>query len=107
MPPLFDENQQPDESELVDSISNKVPRTHKVVLILQGFNQETGDLTNFAEHCKWDYTTDNIAVDNFSASYEDSDTNRHKKRSKKFNEREENGKKHCKKNSSLYFSVHG
>ena len=41
MPPLFDKNQQLDESELVDSLANKVPISHKVVLISQGFNPET------------------------------------------------------------------
>ena len=50
---------------------------------------------------------DNIAVANFSASYKDSDTKRHKKRSKKFKEREENSKKHYKKSSSLYCFFHG
>ena len=44
MPPLFDENQQLDESELVDSITNKAPRSHKAMLISQGFNPETRDL---------------------------------------------------------------
>ena len=44
MPPLFQENQQLDESELVDSFANKSPRSHKAVLISQGFNPETGDL---------------------------------------------------------------
>ena len=34
----------------------------------------------------------------FSASYEDSDTKKNKKRSKKFKEREDNGKKLRKKN---------
>ena len=43
----------------------------------------------------------------FSTSDEDSDTKRHKKCSKKFKEREENGKKYLKKKSSLYCSLHG
>ena len=34
MPPLFDKNQQLDESELVDSLANKAPRSHKAMLIL-------------------------------------------------------------------------
>ena len=38
MPPLFDENHQLDEYELVESLSNKAPRSHKAVLISQGFN---------------------------------------------------------------------
>ena len=49
MPPLFDENQQLDESELVDSLVNKAPTSHKAMLILQGFNPETGDLATFVE----------------------------------------------------------
>ena len=43
---------------------------------------------------------------NFSASDEDSNTKRKKKRSK-FKEREENCKRQHKKNSSLYCSLHG
>ena len=38
MPPLFQENQQLDESELVYSIANKAPRSHKAMLISQGIN---------------------------------------------------------------------
>ena len=38
MPPLFDENQQLNESKLVDSLANKLPRSHKAMLILKGFN---------------------------------------------------------------------
>ena len=48
---------------------------------------------------------DNISVAKFSASDEDSDTKRHKKRSKS-KERDDKGKKHRKKNSSLYCSLH-
>ena len=77
------------------------------MLILQGFNTETGYLATFVEHCKRANTTYNIAVANFSASDEDSDTKRHKNRSKKFKESEDNGKKHRKKKSSLYLSLHG
>ena len=53
MPPLFNGNQQLDESELVQSLANKAPRSHKDMLISQGFNPETGDLETFVEeHCK-------------------------------------------------------
>ena len=38
MAPLFDKNQQLDESKLVDSLANKAPRNHKAMLILQDFN---------------------------------------------------------------------
>ena len=47
MPPLFDKNQQLDESELVDYLSNKAPRSHKAMLISQGFILETVDLATF------------------------------------------------------------
>ena len=50
MPPLFLESQKLDESELVDSLSNKAPRSHKDMLISQGFNPETRDLETFVEH---------------------------------------------------------
>ena len=105
IPPLFEENHQQDESELLDSLANKAPRSHKDMLILQGFNAETRDLATFVEYCERAKTTDNIAVAKFSASDEDSDTKRHKKRSK-FKEREDNGNKHHKKNSTLYCSLH-
>ena len=52
MPPLFHESQQLDESELVDSLANKAPRSHKDLIISQGFNLDTGDLEIFVEHCK-------------------------------------------------------
>ena len=52
MPLLFEKNQQLDESELVDSLANKAPRSHKAVLISQGFNTETGYLATFVEHCE-------------------------------------------------------
>ena len=68
MPHPFDENQQLDESELVDSLTNKVPRRNKSMLTSQGCNTETRDLKTFIEHCKWSETTDNIAVPKFSAS---------------------------------------
>ena len=49
MPSLFNDNQQLDESEIVDSLANKAPRTHKTMLISQGFNTETVDLATFVE----------------------------------------------------------
>ena len=80
MPPLFQESQQLDESELVDSIANKAPRSHKAMLISQVFNPETGDLETFVEQYEQAKTTDNIAGAKFAASDEDSDTKRKKKR---------------------------
>ena len=79
MPPLFDDNQQLDEYKIVDSLVHKAPRSHKVMLILQGFNPETVYLVTFVEHCKRAKTTDNIAMAKVSASDEDSDTKKHKK----------------------------
>ena len=38
IPPLFNDNQQVDESELMVSLSNKAPIRHKAMLISQGFN---------------------------------------------------------------------
>ena len=95
-----------DESKLVDSLANKAPRSHKAVLISQIFNPETGDLEIFVERFKRSDTTYNIDVANFPDLDEDSNTKRKKKRSN-FKEREENGKKFHKKNSSLYWSLHG
>ena len=103
---LFNDNQQLDESKLVDSLANKAPRSHKAMMILQGFNPETGDIETFAEHCEQDKATDNIDMAKFSALDEDSNTKKNTNRSKKFKECEYNGKKRC-KNSSLYCSLHG
>ena len=74
MPPLFQESQKLDESELVDSPANKAPRSHKAMLIFQGFNPETENLETFVEHCERAETTDNISGAKFAASDEDSDT---------------------------------
>ena len=46
------------------------------------FNPETGDLETSVEHCERAETMDNIAGLKFTASDEDSDTNRNKKRLK-------------------------
>ena len=97
MPPLFDDNQKFDESELVDSLAKKAPRSHKAVLIYQGFNPKTRGLKIFVEQYKRAETIDNIARAKFSASNEDSNT-KIKKKSLKFKEQDENGKKHHKNN---------
>ena len=49
-PPLFEKNQQLDESEIVHSLANKAPRIHKAMLILQDFNSETRNMATFVEH---------------------------------------------------------
>ena len=104
MSPLFQENQQLDESELVDSLANKLPRSHKAMLVSQGLNLVTVDMETFLEHCEQSETTDNIAGAMFAASDEDSDTKMKKKRPE-FKEQDENGKKCCKKQSLLYCSL--
>ena len=106
MPPLFDEKQQLDESKLVDSLANKASRSHKVVIISQGFNPETVYLATFVENCKQAETTYSIAVARFFASDKNSNNERNKKRSK-FKEREEKDTKRRKKNSSFYCSLYG
>ena len=106
MPPLFHENKQLYEPELVDSLANKAPRNHKDMLISQGFNPETGDLETFVEHCEQAETTDNISGAKFSASEEDSD-NKRKKNLPKFKEQDKHGKKRQKNHSELYCYIHG
>ena len=73
LPPLFQESQKLDESELVDSLANKAPRSHKAMLIFQGFNPETGDLETFVEHSERAETTDKISRAKFAASAKDSE----------------------------------
>ena len=94
-----------DEFKLVDYLAKKTTRIHKAMLISQGFNTETGDLETLIEHCELSKATDNIAVAKISASYEGSDTKRHKNCSKKFKENEENGKKHHEKILTLLLSL--
>ena len=56
-----------DESELVNSLANKAPITHKAMLISQGFNPETANLETFVEHCEHAETTNDIAGPKFAA----------------------------------------
>ena len=92
-----------DESELFDSLANKAPRTHKAMLIAQGFNPEIVDLETFVEHCERAETTDDIAGAKFAASDEDSEPRR-KKRTKTKND---HGKKRIKRSTKMYCSLHG
>ena len=48
LPPLFEDSQILDESELVDYLSNNALRNHKAMLISQGFNPETANLKTFS-----------------------------------------------------------
>ena len=41
LPPLFEDSQVLEESELIDFLANKAPKSHKAMLINQGFNPET------------------------------------------------------------------
>ena len=52
LPPFFEDSQVLEESELVDFLANKAPRSHKAMLINQGFNPETSTLETFVEHCE-------------------------------------------------------
>ena len=88
------------------SLANKAPRSHKAMLISQGFNPETGDLETFMEQCEQAETTDNISRAKFAASDEDSDTKRKKKRLKSKGQ-DKQGKKRKKQHSKMYFSLHG
>ena len=105
MPPLFNNNQQLYESELMDSLANKAPRSHKEMMILQSSNPETGYLATLVENWKRADTTDNISMAKYSASEKYSNKNKNKKRSKKTNECADSGKKR-RKNSSIYCSLH-
>ena len=61
LPPLFEDSQMLDESELVDSLAINSPRNHKAVLIFQGFNPETANLETFMEHCERAETTNDTS----------------------------------------------
>ena len=76
--PLFDESQVLEESELVDFLANKAPKSHKAMLINQGFNPGASTLATFFEHCERAETTDDIAGAKFAASDEESEPRRKK-----------------------------
>ena len=103
LPPLFEDSQMLDKSELVDSLANKAPRTHKEILISHGFNPDTANLKTFVEHCECVETTDVIAGAKFAASEEDSDP-RKKNRTKS---KDDHGKKRKKRSTKMYCSLHG
>ena len=103
LPPLFEDSQMLDESELVDSLANKAPITHKAMLISKGFNPETANIETFVEHCERAETTNDIAGTKFAASDEDSDP-RKKKRTKS---KDDHGKKRKKRPNKMYLSLHG
>ena len=88
---------------MVDFLTNKAPKSHKAMLIAQGFNPETSSLATFFEHCKRAETTDEIASEKFVASDEESEP-RKKKRSKTKSDR---GKKCLKRSTKMYCSHHG
>ena len=79
LPPLFENSQKLDKSELVDSLANKAPRTHKAMLISQGFNPESADLETLVEYCERTYTRDDIVGAMFAASDEDSEPRKKKR----------------------------
>ena len=78
MSPLFNNNQELDDSEILDSFEKKASGAHKAMMISQGFNPETGYLATFVEHYEWDETTDNIALSKFPASDSERDTTKNK-----------------------------
>ena len=103
LPPLFEDSQVLDESELVNALANKAPISHKAMLINQGFNPETATLETFVKHCEHAETTDDIAGAKFAAFDEDSKP-RKKKRTKTKND---HGKKRINRSTKMYFSLHG
>ena len=103
LPPLFDEYQVLEESELVDFLANKAPKSHKAMLISQGFNPETSSLATFFEHCERAATTDEIASAKFVASDEEIEV-RKKKRTKS---KDDHGKKRKKRSTKMYCSLRG
>ena len=102
MPPLFDESQVLEESELVNFLANKAPKSHKAMLINQGFNLETSALETFVENCERAETTDDIAGAKFAASDEESEPRRKKRKTKS-----DRGKKSIKRSNKMYCSLHG
>ena len=95
LPPLFKDFQMLDESELVDSLANKAPITHKAMLISQGFNPVTANLETFVENCERTETTDDIAGAKFDGSDEDSEP----RKKKRIKDKDDHGKKRKKRSN--------
>ena len=102
LPPLFDESQVLEESELVEFLANKAPKYYKAMLINQGFNPKTSTLENFVDHCERAETTGDIAGAKFAASDEESKPRRKNRKTKS-----DRGKKHIKRSTNMYCSLHG
>ena len=103
LPHLFDESQVLEESELVDFLANKAPKSHKDMLIYQGFNPETSSLVTFVEHCERAETTNDITGAKFAASDEESEPRREKCSKTK----SDRGKKRLNRSTKMYCSHHG
>ena len=88
---------------MVDFLANKAPKSHKAMLISQGFNPETADLTTFVEHCERVETTDSIA----SAKIVSSDEEHEPKTKKRSKSKSDCGKKRPKRSSKKYCTHHG
>ena len=102
LPPLFDDSQVLEESELVNFLANKAPKSHKAMLINQGFNPETSSLATFVEHCERAETTDDIAGAKIAASDKESDPRRKKRKTKS-----DRGKKRIKSSTKKDFKKKG
>ena len=103
LPPLFEDSQVLEESELVNFLANKAPKYHKAMLINQGFNPETSTLETFVENCERAETTDDIAGAKFAASDKDSEP----RRKKRIKTNSDSGKKRIKRSTKIYCSLHG
>ena len=102
-PPLFEDSQIIDESELVNSLTNTALRTDKAMLISHGFNPETANLETFVEHCERTETMDDIVGAKF-ATFDKNSEPRNKKRTKS---KDDHGKKRKKSSTKMYCSIHG
>ena len=103
LPPLFEDSQVLEESELVDFLANKAPKSNKAMLINQGFNPETSTIETFVEHCERTETTDDIAGAKFAAS----DKERKPRRKKRTKTKSDRGRKRIKRSTKMYCSLHG
>ena len=97
MPHPFEDSQILDESELVDSLANKASRSHKAMLIVQGFNPDTATLETFVDHCERAETTDDIDRAMFAASDKDSEP----RKRKRTNTKNDHGKKRIKRSTKM------
>jgi hypothetical protein len=100
MPPNFNINQIFPESELVEMLSAKAPKTHKKELITAGFNPDTDTLATYVEVCERAETRESIGKTDQGTDSDGSDRKPKRSRTSNNSKPSKNDKKTKTKSSS-------